>query len=202
MGNNSARSIDKQFDRLYEVISSERFLSRQGLGNEVPFFIYPFPPTEQNETDHHQRKLRSRLNKNGVGVLEINLFDLSIEILEERNIWDRLLKKEPNLSRAQLREQMQAVLDPESKLVPAIAAKMKETDFKVLFLTGVGLVYPFIRTHSILNNLQKIAKEQPLVMFFPGNYTYVEGSGTSLDLFGVLNEDKYYRAFNIAKYQL
>jgi len=35
------------------------------------------------------------------------------------------------------------------------------------------------------------------VMFFPGTYTQSLESGASLDLFGRLDHDKYYRAFNI-----
>ena len=30
------------FQHLLSVISHERFLNKQGLGNEVPFFIYPY----------------------------------------------------------------------------------------------------------------------------------------------------------------
>jgi len=48
-----------------------------------------------------------------------------------------------------------------------------------------------------LNNLQSTAKEKPTVMFFPGAYTHSLESGASLDLFGRLHDDKYYRAFNI-----
>ena len=33
-------------EHLYRVITSERFLTKQGLGNEVPFFICPFPAEE------------------------------------------------------------------------------------------------------------------------------------------------------------
>ena len=73
---------------------------------------------------------------------------------------------------------------------------------QILLLTGVGQVYPFIRTHSVLNNLQRVAKDYPTLLFFPGEYTFNEGRGQSLDLFGVLNEDKYYRAFNIMEYKL
>ncbi|WP_261863114.1 DUF1788 domain-containing protein [Psychrobacter sp. JCM 18900] len=39
-------------------------------------------------------------------------------------------------------------------------------------------------------------KNQPL-SFFPGAYTHSLESGASLDLFGRLHDDKYYRAFNI-----
>jgi hypothetical protein len=34
-------------------------------------------------------------------------------------------------------------------------------------------------------------------MFFPGVYTQSLEKGASLDLFGRLHDDKYYRAFNI-----
>jgi len=201
MPKDNPKQLQPQFDHLYNVISSEHFLSRKGLGNEVPFFIFPFKPTLQNEVDRYLKSLIAKLNKQGTYVLEINLYDLGAELIKGRGYWDRILEKEPSTPKDKLKEQMQTLLDPEEKLTPAIAAKMKESTFDVLFITGVGLVYPFVRTHNVLNNLQKVAKEQPLVMFFPGTYTYVEGRGSSLDLFGILNEDKYYRAFNITEYQ-
>jgi len=67
----------------------------------------------------------------------------------------------------------------------------------VIFLSGVGEVFPYIRSHNVLNNLQSTAKDKPTVMFFPGAYTHSLESGASLDLFGRLHDDKYYRAFNI-----
>ena len=137
------------------------------------------------------------LNRPVFGYLEINLYDLSIEILKERDIWNQILEMEESVSKEQLKELLQGVLDPEAHLVPAIAAKLASTDFEVLFLSGVGEVFPYIRSHNVLNNLQSTAKEKPTVMFFPGAYTHSLESGASLDLFGSLHDDKYYRAFNI-----
>jgi hypothetical protein len=96
-----------------------------------------------------------------------------------------------------LKELLQGPLDPENHLVPTIANKMRQSEFKVLFLTGVGEIFPMIRSHNILNNLQKEAKDQPTVMFFPGQYIHSPDVGASLVLFGRLRGDKYYRAFNI-----
>ena len=104
---------------------------------------------------------------------------------------------EGSVSKEQLKELLQGVLDSEAHFVPAIAAKLASTDFEVLFLSGVGEVFPYIRSHNVLNNLQSTAKEKPTVMFFPGAYTHSPESGASLDLFGRLHDDKYYRAFNI-----
>ena len=72
----------------------------------------------------------------------------------------------------------------------------------VIFLSGVGEVYPYIRSHNVLNNLQSTAKEAPTVLFFPGSYTHALATGASLELFGQLHDDKYYRAFNILNYEV
>lgn len=190
-------TIPKRFEHLYQLISSERFLLKQGLGNEVPFFICPFPPEQAVEMERMAHQLARKLEQNGIGVLEINLYDLSIELLRERGIWDRILEIEETVSKARLKELLQGVLDPEAHLVPAIASKMETKPFGVMFITGVGEVFPYIRSHNVLNNLQSTAKEQPTVMFFPGTYTQSLESGASLDLFGRLHDDKYYRGFNI-----
>lgn len=186
-----------RFQHLFAVISGQRFLKKQGLGNEVPFFICPFKPEESVEMGRLQRQLINRLGQAGIRILEINLYDLSIEILKERDIWDQIVEMEDSVSKEQLKELLQGVLDPEAHLAPAISAKLAGNDFEVLFLSGVGEVFPYIRSHNVLNNLQSMAKERPTVMFFPGAYTHSLESGASLDLFGRLHDDKYYRAFNI-----
>lgn len=152
--------------------------------------------------DRLQRQLVNRLGAVGVQTLEVNLYDLSIEILKEREIWGQIIDMEETVSKEQLKELLQGVLDPEAHLIPAIASKMAAADFDVLFLSGVGEVFPYIRSHNVLNNLQSTAKEKPTVMFFPGAYTHSLESGASLDLFQRLHDDKYYRAFNIFHYEV
>lgn len=196
------RDIEKQplpvrYQHLYDVISGERFLKKQGLNSEVPFFICPFKPEDAVEMSRLSRQLVNRLEQTGVRVLEINLYDLSVEILRGENIWDRALEIEPTVSKHEFLEFMQSVLDPENNLIPAIAARLSLQEFDVLFLAGVGEVFPYIRSHNVLNNLQSTAKDRPTVMFFPGEYTHSVEKGASLDLFGRLHDDKYYRAFNI-----
>ncbi len=195
------KPMQERFQHLFAVISGQRFLHQQGLENEVPFFICPFKPEESVEMERLQRQLVNRLEQAGVRVLEINLYDLSIEILRERGIWEQILATEDAVSKDRLKELLQGVLDPEAHLVPAIAAKLANNEFEVLFLAGVGEVSPYIRSHNLLNNLQSTAKEKPTVMFFPGAYTHSLESGASLDLFGRLHDDKYYRAFNIFHYE-
>lgn len=191
-----------RFDHLLRVISSDRFLKKQGLGNEVPFFICPYPAEEAQGMETLRASLVKQLENRGVRVFEINLYDLSISLLHNRGIWDDVLAVEPSIGKDELKELLQGVLDPETHLIPEIGALLEKQQFDVLFLSGVGEVYPYIRSHNVLNNLQSTAKEKPTVMFFPGKYTQSLDTGASLDLFGILHDDKYYRAFDITHYEV
>ena len=193
----TSTNLQASFDHLLAVLSGKRFLQKEGLGNEVPFFICPYDATISVEVARRQKQLINRLEQSGIRVLEINLYDLSIEMLKERGIWEQILEIEPSVSKDELKELLQGVLDPETNLVPAMASKLKNNEFDMLFLTGVGEIFPYISSHHVLNNLQSTAKEKPTLMFFPGTYTHSLESGASLDLFQRLHDDKYYRAFNI-----
>ncbi len=191
------RPMPERFDHLYTLISSEHFLKKQGLGNEVPFFICPYRPSEAVDMARLRLQLQNKLAQTGIQVLAIDLYDISVEILKKNDDWDWYLAEEPNMTKDELKEELQSILDIETVLAPEIAKRIIGMDHDVIFMSGVGEVYPYIRSHNVLNNLQRTAKDHPMVMFFPGQYTHSLASGASLDLFGRLHDDKYYRAFNI-----
>jgi len=195
-------SIKEYQTHLLNVLGSERFLKKQGLGNELPFFICPYRPEDENDIKSVTIKVTKKLAGKNIKVLQIDLYDLSIEILKKRGIWDNILTTENNISKEELKELLQGVLDSETHLIPAIRQKIETTDFDILLLTGIGEVFPYIRSHNVLNNLQSTAKDQPTVMMFPGEYTHSLEDGSSLQLFGKLQDDKYYRAFNIFHYEV
>lgn len=182
---------------LLKSVSSQNFLRNEGLNKEVPFHICPFDPVIQSEITQLIRQLVNDLRDKHINTLEVNLYDLVIEILKEEGDWEWILENEATLTRDELKEELQGVLDTETVIIPAIAKKMEQTPHDVMFLSGVGEVFPYIRSHNILNNLQKQAKEKPTLIFFPGEYQHSLETGASLVLFGRLQDDKYYRAFNI-----
>lgn len=202
----------KRFEHLRDVISSQRFLQMKGLNNDLPFYICEFEASTADEMRQQRQQLTKALGnlhvdclgKRGVKVLEVNLYDLSVELLQARegshsgqSLWQQLLETESDMAKEALLETLQNVLDVEAHFIPAIGKRMQDSEFDVLFLTGIGEVFPWIRSHNILNNLQSTAKDKPTVMFFPGQYRHTQEQGASLDLFGELQDDKYYRAFNI-----
>ncbi|EAQ43725.1 hypothetical protein MED193_12678 [Roseobacter sp. MED193] len=189
-------------EHLYRVITSERFLTKQGLGNEVPFFICPFPAEEGLTMIEDRLDLVERIGHAGVTALDLSLYDISLGLLEERGILEDVLAAEPDMEKSELRELLQGVLDVHEHLIPKIAEAIAAQPHDVIFLSGVGEVYPYIRSHNVLNNLQSTAKDKPTVLFFPGSYTHSTATGGSLDLFGLLHDDKYYRAFNILNYEV
>ena len=191
-------SMPERFDHLLALLSSKAFLNREGLNNEVPFFICPYAATEAVEMASMQKNLVSQLTRKGLQPLHVDLYDLVVEILKREGDWDWLIENEATIGKDKLKEELQGVLDTEAVLVPEIAARMDNAaGFDVLILTGVGEVFPYIRSHNVLNNLQKVAEDQPTLMFFPGEYTQSLESGAELNLFGQLRDDKYYRAFNV-----
>ncbi|MEP3524001.1 MAG: DUF1788 domain-containing protein [Hyphomicrobiales bacterium] len=187
---------------LYRVITSERFLTKQGLGNEVPFFIYPFPAEEGLSMTEDRGDIVTRVRHAGTKVLDLNLYELALKILYERGVLEQVIEIETKSEKSEIKELLQGVLDPQEHLIPQIGKLIEATPHDVIFLSGVGEVYPYIRSHNVLNNLQSTAKKAPTVLFFPGHYTHALATGASLELFGQLHDDKYYRAFNILNYEV
>nr|HPI99102.1 DUF1788 domain-containing protein [Synergistales bacterium] len=165
MDNSLMQKINEKYEHLYKVFSSQRFLKMEGL-NEVPFFISTFPPEAQNYVDKTISALIGRLATQGIDVVTINLYDLSLEILARKGKMDLILKKEQEMSKDKFLKGIQSLLDLEKTFVPTIEEKVKGKHYHMVFITGVGLVYPYIRTHNILNNLQRVFKTRPLVLFF------------------------------------
>ena len=186
--------IAEQFKHLYNVISTKRFLSKEALGGEIPFFISAYKAEDELEVKESIEILKRKLSSSGITVLEINLYDITCEILEDKGGMDRMFRVEKARSKDKFIKALQSSLNIHKVMMPKIEEKIQNSDAQVYFLTGIGLVFPYIRSHTVLNNLQNIAKEAPTVAFFPGEY-----DGHSLNLFGLLKDDNYYRAFDINK---
>lgn len=145
-----------------------------------------------------QRHLMSQLRQHGVEPLHIDLYDMAHEILVREGDWDWIASNETTVPKDKLLEDLQGILDAEHRLIPEISARMLSVErFDILIITGIGEVFPYIRSHTLLNNLQKVAEKKPTLLFFPGQYQQSLEKGASLELFGRLRDDRYYRAFNI-----
>jgi hypothetical protein len=183
-------------DRLNKIlprITSDDFLSGTGIGNEIAFYIFEYPPEEELRVREHVHFLLTHIpqKKPGLRIKHINLFDFVLDYLKSRNLLDKALKKQQEEGDEALKKALKGPLH-ENKL-GAIFAEIAQPDHHdLIIISGVGSVWPMLRSHTLLNNLHPIMGRTPLVMFYPGRY-----DGQSLRLFGKLKNDNYYRAFKL-----
>ena len=181
-----------RLDRIRQRITSQEFLQGRGLGNDVPFYAYDYPPAaEQQVSDHISWLLDDLAGKTDLQIGTVNVFELAIEQLKVRNLYEKALAMESGKGVSALLNALKGPLEP-GKLAAALMARFAHVRLDMVFLTGVGAAYPLVRTHSLLNNLQPLLGSTPLVLFFPGRF-----NGQSLQLFGDMQETPYYRAFRL-----
>lgn len=174
-------------------ISSDEFLTSSGIGNEIAFYIFDYPPEHELQVREHIQFLLEQLPKLKpvLRVRHINLFDLLIEHLKNRKLLERSLEMQKAKGDEKLLRSLKPILDAE-KIADVFTAAVQPNDTDLVLVSGVGSVWPLLRSHNLLNNLHSRMGQVPLVMFYPGKY-----DGKSLRLFGKVKGDNYYRAFRL-----
>lgn len=193
-------------ERLFSILSHSDFLAMKGLANEVPIFIQTYDPSQEDALRRMVGSLASRLSSTGTTLETLDLFDLVLQELEAHGILDDLLENEAVWERADVLETLHNYSDPKTHLVPRLVEAMGGEDTQLTLITGPGRVYPFLRTHTILESLQPAMLNHPVVIFFPGEYSQDANGGSHLRLFGSVPSPKisnpYYRAMNLAHYRI
>jgi Domain of unknown function (DUF1788) len=183
-------------DRLNKILPkmiSDDFLKGRGIGNEIAFYIFDYPPEEELRIREHIRFLLDHIPKQrpGLRVKHINLFTFVLEYLRSRNLLEKALSMQREKGDEALLKALAGPLH-ETKIASVFAEAAQPDRHDLVILSGVGSVWPLLRSHSLLNNLHPIMGQTPLVMFYPGRY-----DGQSLRLFGKLKQNNYYRAFKL-----
>jgi hypothetical protein len=192
-------------DRLFRILGSRDFLEMKGLANEVPIFIQTYEAADEDALRRMVEALSNRLRGQGLVVRALDLFDLVLRELEDAGILDDLLRDETTYEKPELFDTLKNYSDPKTRLIPRLMRAIGD-DAQLTLLTGAGRVFPFLRTHTILESLQPAMLHHPIVMFFPGEYTQDSEGGSQLRLFGSLPSPRihnpYYRAMNLDHYRL
>ncbi|MEX2442600.1 MAG: BREX protein BrxB domain-containing protein [Alkalispirochaeta sp.] len=208
--------IAGHFEQTYRIVSHSRFLSRKGLGNEVPFFIDEYDPTDEWAVVEQIGVLSQRLHAEGIPTVTLPMFDIVIDVVRTIRDLDTVFafeKKTPksrgasttpgaSSRRRSFLTEMETWTNPESgkRLQSEIFRRLEEVpDRQVVFMHQLGTVFPYLRTHTLLNNLHSVITDTPLVVFFPGTYVSSEREGYYFSLFNTFKSD-YYRAFRLEDY--
>jgi len=187
-------SLDERLNQILPRITSRDFLESKGLGNEIGFWIFDYPPERELDVrDFVTGTVLPALAKHAlpINVATVNLLQLVTDLLDERKLLDKTFEMQKTKGDDSTLAALRSVLK-EDKLAQKIATQFDIASLDLLILTGVGAVYPMMRTHTLLSALHPIMGNTPLLMFFPGRY-----DGHSLRLFNTLIEDHYYRAFRL-----
>ncbi|WP_306307194.1 DUF1788 domain-containing protein [Alicyclobacillus acidiphilus] len=188
---NSISDLHKRLDKIIPKIREDKFLEGRGLGNEISFYVFDYPPEHELIVRDYVRHIMKEFSHDGSNrrIIEIDLYKTMIEIAKEKRIFERIFQIEDKQGKEALFRAMVNFAKPDVFLQKI---REKVVDHNVVLITGVGKVYPFVRSHNILNNLQEVLDKIPVIMFFPGTY-----DGLSLKLFNRMKDDNYYRAFRL-----
>ena len=187
-------TLEERLNQILPRITSRDFLDSKGLGNEIGFWIFDYPPERELDVrDFYKGTVLPALSKRNpaINVASIDLLQLVTQLLEDRKLLEKTLEMQKNKGDDSTLAALRSVLK-EDKLAQKIATLCQIDTLDLLILTGVGAAYPMLRTHTLLSALHPIMGNTPLLMFFPGRY-----DGHSLRLFNTLAEDHYYRAFRL-----
>ncbi|PKK90021.1 MAG: DUF1788 domain-containing protein [Candidatus Wallbacteria bacterium HGW-Wallbacteria-1] len=182
-------NIKEKLDKILPRIKSRGFADNQGLGNELGFYIFDYPPTEELLVRQKISFIMKELSAQGsdISPVEIDIYKVMLKILEERKLLDKVFDMERDKGSTELLKALKPLLKADNFV--KIIKEMSQ-GHNLIILTGIGKAWPLQRSHTILNNLHHVLDKVPVIMFFPGKW-----DKTSLRLFGEFKDDNYYRAF-------
>lgn len=190
-------TLDERLRKIEEVISEEDFRKNKGLSNEVGYYIFEYPAKEEIKVRKHlqylERKNQSR--PQGYELKIYDFYDIMIDYIEEEGLIEDCIKMEEIDGMDYLISAVYDLLKMHYDFNYFVTYIEENTpDNSVVFVTGVGKIFPFLRSHEILNKLHLVFDRAPVVLFYPGKY-----DGQSLLLFTEFKDENYYRAFPLIR---
>lgn len=188
------KTLEERLNQILPRITSEDFLQNRGLGNEIGFWIFEYPPEQEMAVRSFLSEVVEpalRRRQPPLRYVCVNLLELVVDVLEHRKLFDKVIKMQAEKGDDAVFASLQGVLNQE-KLAQRIVDLHNPDELDMMIFTGVGAAYPLVRSHTLLNALHPLMKNTPLLTFFPGRY-----DGYSLRLFNKLTDKHYYRAFRL-----
>lgn len=190
-------TLDERLDKAEAMIKKPSFRKNKGLGNEVGYYIFDYPPEQEllvRERVEYIRK-KNEQSDDEYRIVVFDLYEIIIEILKEKGYLEKCYEFEKKRGFDRITKAVGNMLRITAKDSLIVNYIRKRTPEKaIVFLVGIGKCYPILRSHTVLNNLHQVIDNVPVVMFYPGKY-----DGQELILFGEIKDDNYYRAFKLVE---
>jgi hypothetical protein len=183
---------------IVDKLSDDTLLGRNGFKMFESKYIIHYKPDQEFAAQLLQKAIRETdLVANGVNAVEINLYDIVLAYLDEEGIWDDIVNAEKTTESEVLIEMLRATVEPTEVLIPKVRQTLAEAEpYDLVFITGIGETFPYIRTHHILSGIET---DKPVVVWFPGTFEKFDDGTSSLDILNIPQGfgGGYYRATNI-----
>jgi|LSQX01.1.fsa_nt_gb hypothetical protein len=183
--------IQEKLGRIEERINRLDFMKASAAANEIGYYVFDYDPAQELMV---RAKVRELVRRYGTGqmsfvIKEFDLFEVLLFLLKEKGYLERTYQFEETKGFAFMQEAVTRMLRVGRDHLLVQHIKENTPANCVVFLTGVGKSYPFIRSHNIINSLQEVMDSTPVVLFYPGQY-----KDFSLSLFGAIKDGNHYRA--------
>lgn len=191
------KSLEERLNLIHTEIIKPSFRENKGLGNEVGYYVFDYPADTElrvrEQVDYLKRKNTPGLD--GFELVVFDVYDIMLDFIEAEGLLEACYEMEAEDGMDYLIESVSALLEMNQN-DNYFARYIEEHTPKdaVVFIIGIGKIFPFVRSHKILNNLHQVFDRAPVVLFYPGKY-----DGLSLMLFSEFKDDNYYRAFELVK---
>lgn len=187
----SEKHLRERLNQVLEQLESPRFLSSDGLGNEIGFWIFDYSAEHELIVREELELIQKRLHKRKYNFKNIHVFKEIVDLLEGRGLFERACAREKQVGQEALKKNLSGPLQ-QDKIARYLAEKYDFASLDFVMITGLGNAWPLIRGHELLSALQDVMGHTPLILFYPGTY-----SGMNLQPFGEVESRNYYRAFKL-----
>ena len=191
------KSLEERLDLIQTEIKKPSFRANKGLGNEVGYYVFDYPAEEELRVREHVKYLKRKNNPDldGFELKVYDVYDIMLDFIESEGLLEACYEMEVEDGMDYLVESVSALLEMnEDHNYFSRYIEENTPENAVVFIVGIGKIFPFVRSHKILNNLHQVFDRVPVVLFYPGKY-----DGLSLMLFSEFKDENYYRAFELVK---
>jgi hypothetical protein len=187
-------SIGQRLAEFRLQLSNVQHLNKNKTAGDMKFFIFDYDPKDELIV----RDEIIKVIRNNSEIVPFDLYDMMIQSINQNGYFETIKTIEKDYDKGLLLNEvfqpMLALEQTGNDILKQFSNSVPDNGMHIILIVGVGKSYPVIRSHTILNNLQSIFKNNPVVMMYPGKFSVRKGH---LKLFDRLDDDNYYRAFPI-----
>ena len=163
-------SIKTRISKLNELIANDEIkISTNGDAN---FRIFDYDPTDRYIVNDYLYTFIYPNNEKKIVIIDI--YKTIIEILKEIDFMDIIIEEEKKYGTAYANKTIQDVLGirtiKDDLLKDRIISKIKDSEKRIVIITGLEGCFQIIRGHTILSNIEPYVTDNLVIMLYPGMY--------------------------------